>query len=244
VGGGVITVPALLVVFRVLGIESDFAAKGAVATSLAAMVPNAISSARQHYLAGKVIWRDVLWMIPGGTLAAMAGSTLAVHVSGDLLKRLFGALEIAVALSMLLMKGRTEGNFNDGRGSPVVLFLTGIAAGLTSAFFGIGGGVVGVPLMMYACGYSPHAAIGNSSALIVFNALVGVSGYIWHGVGIHEGGSYFVGYVNWLVWILIAASGIISARAGAMRTARSNPEKLKKYFALLLFLIGLRLLFG
>lgn len=174
----------------------------------------------------------------------MAGSTLAVHVSGATLKRLFGALEIAVALSMLLLKGRTKGDFNDGKGSPVVLFLTGMAAGLTSAFFGIGGGVVGVPLMMYACGYSPHAAIGNSSALIVFNALVGVTGYIWLGIGVHEGGRYFAGYINWLVWILIAVAGIISARAGAIRTARSNPEKLRKYFALLLFLIGLRLLFG
>lgn len=49
----------------------------------------------------------------------------------------------------------------------LLLILIGVAAGISSGIFGIGGGVIIVPALIYLLGFSQHRAIGTSLAILL-----------------------------------------------------------------------------
>ena len=61
------------------------------------------------------------------------------------------------------------------------LALIGLVAGFFSALFGVGGGIVVVPLLLLLCAFGPHLATGTSLAAIVITALAGTLTYAYHG---------------------------------------------------------------
>jgi uncharacterized membrane protein YfcA len=63
----------------------------------------------------------------------------------------------------------------------VRLVLIGLVAGFFSALFGVGGGIVIVPLLLLLCTWQAHAATATSLAAIGIIALSGVIGYALHG---------------------------------------------------------------
>jgi uncharacterized protein len=63
----------------------------------------------------------------------------------------------------------------------VRLVLIGLVAGFFSAMFGVGGGIVIVPLLLLLCAWSAHNAAATSLAAIGITALSGVIAYAIHG---------------------------------------------------------------
>ena len=61
------------------------------------------------------------------------------------------------------------------------LALIGLVAGFFSALFGVGGGIIVVPLLLLLCAFRPHLATGTSLAAIVITALAGTLTYAYHG---------------------------------------------------------------
>jgi len=100
VGGGVIFVPALVVIF-------EYTQHTAQGTSLAVIVPTAIVGAAVHAGARRVQWRLASWIAVGGIAGAVASSALALALDGRLLRRLFAALLLVMAARMLLRSRRT-----------------------------------------------------------------------------------------------------------------------------------------
>jgi uncharacterized protein len=92
VGGGVLLVPMLVVLF---GYEQH-TAQG---TSLVAMVPPTGLLAFLNYAtAGEVNWTAGLWIMPGVFFGAMAGSRLANRLSSERLRRVVAILVFAIGL--------------------------------------------------------------------------------------------------------------------------------------------------
>jgi uncharacterized membrane protein YfcA len=92
VGGGVLLVPMLVVVFG----YDQHTAQG---TSLVAMVPPTGLLAFLNYAAaGEVNWTAGLWIIPGVFFGAVAGSRLANKLSADGLRRIVAVLVFAIGL--------------------------------------------------------------------------------------------------------------------------------------------------
>jgi uncharacterized membrane protein YfcA len=63
----------------------------------------------------------------------------------------------------------------------VRLVLIGVAAGFFSALFGVGGGIVIVPLLLVVCRWDARSATATSLAAIGVTALSGVITYAFHG---------------------------------------------------------------
>jgi uncharacterized protein len=63
----------------------------------------------------------------------------------------------------------------------VRLVVTGLVAGFFSALFGVGGGIVIVPLLLLLCSWNARAATGTSLAAIGITAVSGVVAYAFHG---------------------------------------------------------------
>jgi uncharacterized protein len=113
----------------------------------------------------------------------------------------------------------------------VRLVLIGLAAGFFSALFGVGGGVVVVPLLVLALGYAVRPATGTSLAAIVIIALVGSIAYGLRGE-VEPGYAALVG--------LPAAAGAV---VGAALQQRLTSRTLVYAFAALLLVVAAALLF-
>ena len=96
VGGGIITVPVLEYALRFAGVEPEYRMHMAVATSLAAIIPTSVSSARLHHARGAVDWTLARqWGIPM-LIAAFAGSVLASRAPLAALAAVFGIVALSL----------------------------------------------------------------------------------------------------------------------------------------------------
>ena len=110
------------------------------------------------------------------------------------------------------------------------LVLIGVVAGFFSALFGVGGGIVIVPLLVLAAGFDERPATATSLAAIGITALAGTVFYAAHGQ-VDVSDAALVG--------LPAAAG---AAAGAALQQRLRRREISLLFSALLDVVGVRLL--
>lgn len=103
------------------------------------------------------------------------------------------------------------------RGAKFVLtcLAVGLAAGLLSGLFGVGGGTVIVPLLVMILRFDQRLAAGTSLAAIVPTATVGVISYAVHGS------------VAWIPALLLAAGAVVGAQIGTWLLARLSQSALR-----------------
>lgn len=106
----------------------------------------------------------------------------------------------------------------------------GLLAGLIGGLFGVGGGIVIVPLLVLAIGVAPKIAIGTSLAVIVPTAIM--AAFRHHGLG----------NIDWKVAGIMALGSVIGAFAGASLTAYLSGDALRKGFAIFLLATSVRML--
>ena len=117
--------------------------------------------------------------------------------------------------------------------STILFILIGIVAGILSGMFGIGGGIIIVPALMYICGFSQLKAQGTSLAVLL--PPVGIFAFIEY---------YKKGQVNVHAGIIIVIFLVLGSILGS-RIAQNLPaDILKKCFAVLMILISLKLIFS
>src|ERR687887_2911931 len=112
----------------------------------------------------------------------------------------------------------------------VRLLAIGLAAGFFSALFGVGGGIIVVPLLVAVVGLSPRPATGTSLAALAITAAAGTIAYALHG-DVKPGAAAIIG--------IPAAFGAV---AGIALQQRLATRTLTLGFALFLTGIGIRLL--
>jgi len=229
------------------GIDPTLATRIAFGTSLAVVLPTALSGCRGHSCRGFVLWRPGIIMGLFGLTGAFLGGFIAAQAPGDLLKMLFGLVVMLGALRMLfapsLQPGQTSGDSsgNMSRKSLLQYILWGTAVGIVSGLTGIGGGVILVPAMVIAMGFGMLQAIGTSSVTIAFNALGGVLAYAINGWGVAGLPPHSLGYIDLLQFALLAGASIFSAPWGAKAAHRLPAEKLRAIFVMLMIYIGLKM---
>lgn len=240
IGGGIILVPLFLWCFPLAGFAPEGLVHAALGTSLGVIIPTACSSALAHRRHGNVNWRQVAFLAIGGAGGAILGATAAAFLPGAKLKGLFGVMLVLVGVKMFFAQRHLPPARESG--VPVIsLLLVGLAGGGFSAFFGVGGGVVTVPLMVIALQLPIHLAVGNASALIVVSSFFGTLSYILHGWGRPGLPPFSMGYVNLLVTAVVIPFSILFARVGVKVARRVPHDKLAKIFAVLQIGIGTRL---
>jgi uncharacterized membrane protein YfcA len=110
------------------------------------------------------------------------------------------------------------------------LIAIGLAAGILSGLLGIGGGILMVPAMVLLLGFDQHVAQGTSLLVIIPAAL---SGSITH----YRNGRVFLRDAA-----LLAAGGVIGAVLGSGFALSIDDELLRRLFAGLLLVTGVRML--
>lgn len=238
IGGGLVIVPVLIFSFGFVGVSPEIAAHLAIGTSLATIVFTSISSIRTHHQHRAVRWKLFRPLTVGIVGGAVVGAWTASLLSGPTLETIIGAFAILVALKMIL-----EVNPKPGRDVPGTIGL-GVAGGFigwASAIFGIGGGTISVPYLTW-CNVKMQQAVGTSAALGLPIALAGATANIWTGWG-HPGlPEMSFGFIYLPALIGIVVTSVFFARIGAKLAHKLDGRLLKRIFAIVLIIVGLRFL--
>lgn len=238
IGGGLIIVSVLVIAFTALGFSQEVLVHLAVGTSLATIIPTSISSSLAHHKKQAVKWSWVKIITLGLALGAVLGAWTASLLSGLALQAVIGVFVISVAIQMLL---KLQPKPRLAEPHPLVLTSAGGFIGWASTIFGIGGGTLSVPFLVW-CNANMRQAVGTSAALGFPIALFGALGNIWAGWQHPDLPELATGYVYWPAFLGISLASVPFAKLGA-RLAHFLPELLlKRLFALLLIVVGLKLL--
>ncbi len=112
------------------------------------------------------------------------------------------------------------------------ILVVGVVGGFVGGFFGVGGGIVLVPLILWVLKTQRHVAHATSLAAIIVIALSGMAGFAVEG------------QVNWVVGVGLAIGGVTGAAYGANLMDRLSPRTLRNVFAIVLIVSGLRMVIG
>jgi len=202
IGGGLLLVPALIFA----GVETTLQA---TATSLIGVFLSATSGSIRNLKAGQLKWKASLGLAGFGIITAQIGAWLGTRVSDAVLSLGFASLLLITIYLMGLKKrlaarnGESEAEAKEKSGFQLLPIAgIGLTAGLLSGLFGVGGGVVMVPLQMLILGEDIKAAVRTSLGAIV---AIAASGLIQHTAQ---------GNVLWLPGLVLGVGGIIGAQFG------------------------------
>ena len=113
------------------------------------------------------------------------------------------------------------------------LILVGVAAGVCAGMFGIGGGLIIVPALVFFFGMTQHSAVGTSLGAILLP--VGVLGaYVYW-----KNGHVNVAYAAW-----IAAGLIVGAFLGAKLVQPVSDLTLRRMFGVFMIIAAVKMLWG
>jgi uncharacterized protein len=237
VGGGLVMVPVLVVIFAQQGFDAAWHMHTALGTSLAVIVLTSIASLRAHHAHGAVRWATVRQIAPGIVVGTLLGALAARHFSDLGLRVFFVAFLFFAATQMWL-----EYKPSVQRELPGRVGMTGVGAviGAVSSWVGIGGGTLSVPFQLW-CNVRLHEAIGTSAAIGLPIAVAGALGYMLSGWGATGLPAYSVGFVYLPALAGIAAASWLTAPLGARLAHQLPVKRLKRIFAVLLYALGLRM---
>jgi len=202
-------------------------------------VVTSLSAVYAHHRRGAVDWNVVGRLSPGILLGSVLGGVVAHHLPVQWFKLIFALFLLFVATRMLL--GGKEAAGKGWQRTGWLLGPTGLVIGAVSAILGIGGGTLSVPFLV-KCRYAMKEAVAISSACGFPIAVAGTATYLilgWKHPGLPP---ETWGYIHLPAFAGIILTSVGFAPLGA-KLAHSLPTaKLKRFFSLVLFAIGGKML--
>lgn len=240
VGGGLIIVPVLVVVFQMQAFDSASIMHLALGTSLATIVFTAISAVLAHHRRGAVVWSIVYGLAPGMLLGSLLGALSADSIPGEDLKLLFALFEFVIAFYMIAGAPSPQRSI-EASIRRLELFVMGNGIGLVSAILGIGGGTMTVPYLCWR-GRSIRQAVAISSACGMPIAFAGAFGYLIAGLDADTLPPMATGYIYWPALIGIVTASLFFAPLGARLAHQLPIMLLKRVFGVVLLLMAVMII--
>ncbi|GAB58485.1 sulfite exporter TauE/SafE family protein [Rheinheimera nanhaiensis] len=239
IGGGLVVVPALVILLPLFNIvPAEQAILIAIATSLASIIITATSSVYAHHRWGNVPWSIAGAVMLGAAIGAWCVGYLAHHISGALLKDIFGAAVLLLALRMLGSRSAV-GKRSLPKG-PILAAVSALLGGLAS-LLGIGGGALFVPVLNYFS-VDMRRAIGCAAASGIAIAVFGTLGYVIAGWQHYQLSDGFIGYIYLPALLGIVSTSVFTAPVGAKLAQRLPVLMIKRVFGVFLLLVGARMI--
>ncbi len=205
IGGGTVLVPLLIV----LGYVYD----QAVATSSLAIILTSSSGTVQNWRMGYLDWQRVLYLAVPALFTAQLGAYLVEKLPDYVKEAAFGVLLLVTIFLVALKKRLRHQTAASPKINPLAARIgTGAAAGLLAGLFGVGGGVIMVPLQMLLLSEPIKTAIQTSLGVIVITSISAAAGHAYHG------------NVLWLPGIILGVGGILGAQVST-RYLPKLPDK-------------------
>ena len=240
VGGGVVVVPVLYEVFRLLGVPDAVHMQLCIGTSLAIMVPTNIRSYLTHRATGAVLMDVVRQWTPGAIVGIAIGSAIATVAPSTVFKIAF--IVIAAIIAGKLLLAPQSWRLSDDLPKHPAARLYGLAIGLMASLTGVSGGSL-CTMVLTLHGKPIHQAVATSAAIVVPIAIVGTLGYIVAGLP-HQAQlpSLSIGFVSLIGFALMAPVSSTTASWGARMAHALSRRVLELAFGTFLLAASLRFL--
>ncbi|MDP1876472.1 MAG: sulfite exporter TauE/SafE family protein [Actinomycetota bacterium] len=226
VGGGIILVPFLVLALHM-------AQKRAQATALVMVAMAAGAGAVRYAIDEAVAWGPAAIILVGGLAGAWIGSHVVQRTGDRRLQIVFGIMLLIAGVRLMWPTQVTALAAEDVPALSIVVAMayavSGLAMGLLSALLGIGGGILLVPVLVTAFGFSQHLANGTSLTVMLPIALLGAIRLTKPGLTDWRQGSRF------------GIGSIVGALAGASLALALSGPFLRWAFAIVLLAVGARM---
>lgn len=223
VGGGVIISPAL----TFLGLTPPQVAS----TSLFAVSSTSISSTIAYARSKKIQYmlgiKMALLSIPG----AIVGSYFSTYIDPGYFKILLAIILVGTGIYLMYRKSIINGNSLSLESTwvKILFFSSTFVAGIISSLFGIGGGVIFVPLMIVIVGLTMHLAAPTSQFVLMITSLVGLTTHI------------ILGNPQYLPAVLLSVGAFAGAQIGSRLSTKLSEQRLRLILGITFFGIALKL---
>jgi uncharacterized membrane protein YfcA len=248
VGGGFLMVPVFLFMHQ--------PAKVAAGTSLAVVLVNSVSGTLQYLRQRRVDLVSGLIFSIAGIPGALLGAYADQFIPHRVFTILFGVLLLVVGARILLVREKAESlsddstpqrgaasawhirrDFDDAHGvrhsyrySLIGGIAISVATGFLASLFGIGGGVVQVPAMVYLFGFPAHVATATSQFIIAVTSFFGTASHLYYGD------------VLPLPALALALGAIAGAPLGAFLALRMKAAPLMRWLSLAILFAAIYLI--
>jgi uncharacterized membrane protein YfcA len=240
IGGGVVMVPLLVLVFTAHEMPPEHVLHLALGTAIAAMIFTSVASMRAHHSHGAVDWKIARAMSPGMLAGSFAAALVAGLIPTRPLALMFTALVFYAATQILLDLKPSSTRELPGAGG---LFAAGAGIGAVSSLVAAGGAFLTIPFLAW-CKVPLRRAIGTAAANGLPIAIAGTVGYVINGMRAGGLPSPSLGFVYLPALVLVVSTSMLAAPLGARVAHRLPIRQLRTLFALLLYVFALRMLVG
>ena len=222
-GGGIVVVPVL----TFFGFPPTLAASNSLFAAFSNAVGSTVSYSRQKRIDHSLGLKLGLLCIPGTVLGAYISS----DVTPGIFKILFGVVLVSSAVYIFLRKKIETKEKNLTKLMIVFVIAASFFAGIISSFFGIGGGIVFVPLMVVGLGMTMKKAAPTSQFILLFASL---SGIITHSI---------LGHPDFLQAGLLAAGAFVGGIIGARLSLDIQERSLQILVSAIIIIAAIKLFF-
>lgn len=230
-GGGFLFVPVLLMFY-------DISPEVAAATGLAVVFLNAAAGLPIFLKQRRVFIRTGVLLAVGAFPGTFIGGALVKYSPDTVFYSLFAVLLIGLGMFLSIKKpsqSDIQASTNDkNEGNSLNLWKTlgiGCVLGIVSSFFGIGGGWLLVPILIYGFGLS----IKNATATSIFSLT------LYSMVGLFP--SILDGLVQWPIVIWSGIGVLIGAQAGAILSKKMKGSSINRLLSALVIAMGVSMVF-
>ena len=223
-GGSLIAVPALVYL-------GDQSVRGAQAGALLAVIAASAIGFAVYLRRGEVRWRAGLAFGLAAAIGSLAGSLLGRSLDPDVLLLAFSPVMVVGAAVMVSERAR-EPTFRPWRfgvsvSSASKVALLGFVVGCITGLFGVGGGFLIVPALVFGLGFGVSEGVGTSLLVVIVSSLVALAERL------HGGG------LDWSVIGPFVGAAVLGVLAGSALGERASSETVTRSFAILVVAIAI-----
>jgi uncharacterized membrane protein YfcA len=246
-GGGIIIVPMLLNIDHFLSAFPTVPIHVAVGTSLITIVFSSLSSTLSYHKQKRIDYKSGILFLIGSVPGSLLGTYINSLLNTERFTLFFGIFLICISVFLFVSsklnkkakevhKGviRTYTNeegeaYTYSYSLPLAISLS-ICIGIISGLFGIGGGILLVPMMAFLFGFPPQLAVATSMFVVMFTTLGSSISYI------------ALGEVNFYYILLLIPGAWFGGKIGAYINQKLKTETIALILRLVVLFYGIKLI--
>lgn len=236
IGGGLICVPVFIFFMSQGGIYPYFSTAAQITgTSLFIVFANAVSGALAYVRQKRVFFHAAIPFALATLPGAFMGSWIVDRFTNEMLNLYYGIFIGCMAVLMYwnathakhenLLELPTGFTYNRGMG-----VAASMGVGFLSSIFGVGGGIIHVPMMVYVLDFPVHIATATSCFILAVSAIGGTVTHV------------LLDHVVWIPAICISIGAAIGAQIGARISRKTKSKTILVILALTMLCVSVRLI--
>ncbi len=206
-GGGIIIVPVL----TFFGFSPALAASNSIFAVFSNAIASSISYAKQRRIEYSIGLKLGLLSIPG----TIVGAYVSSEITPSIFKILFALILISASVYIFSKRKIEPKNYNLSKQIMILAIGASFFAGIISGLFGVGGGIIFVPLMVIAMGLSMKNAAPTSQFILLFAS---ASALVTHTI---------LGHPDFYQALLLAIGAFVGGLVGARLSLEIKENSLK-----------------